>query len=103
MTAYAIIDVDIFDIADYLQYQQALRPLLAEAGAHYLVRGGQVEVLEGSQTPQSVLLIEFPSMEALTDFYESDSYLALETQRKSCSRAAMIAVRGIEDALVLQD
>ncbi|PLW67385.1 DUF1330 domain-containing protein [Pseudohalioglobus lutimaris] len=103
MTAYAIIDVDIFDIADYLQYQKALRPLLEAVGAHYLVRGGQIEVLEGPVTPQCLLLIAFPSMDTLTDFYASDAYRALEKQRKNCSRAVMIAVRGIEDTPLLQD
>lgn len=103
MTAYAIVDVDIFDIADYLQYQQALRPLLDAADANYLVRGGQIQVLEGQHSPQCLLLIAFPSMDTLTDFYASHAYLALEDQRTRCSRAAMIAVRGIEDALVPQD
>lgn len=103
MAAYAIVDVDIFDIADYLQYQQALRPLLEAAGARYLARGGETEVLAGDHAPQSLLLVEFPSMEVLVDFYRSDAYLALEKQRKSCSSAAMFAVRGVEDALLPQD
>ena len=32
MTAYAIVDVDVFDIEDYLLYQKALAPLLEAAG-----------------------------------------------------------------------
>ena len=47
MTAYAVVDVDIFDIADYLKYQQAVRPLLEAAGARYLGRGGEFQVIEG--------------------------------------------------------
>lgn len=102
MTAYAIIDVDIFDIADYLEYQQALRPLLEIAGAQYLVRGGEIEVMEGSHSPQRLIIIAFPSMDALMDFYNSDPYLTLEKQRKSCSRSSMVAVRGVEDEAGLQ-
>jgi uncharacterized protein (DUF1330 family) len=103
MAAYAIVDVEIFDIADYLQYQQALRPLLADAGAHYLARGGEIEVIEGDCSPQRLILVEFPSMEALTDFYHSDAYQELAKQRRACSRTTMVAVRGVEDALPPQD
>lgn len=103
MAAYAIVDLDIFDIADYLEYQRRLRPLLEAAGGRYLVRGGEFEVIEGEYRPQRIILVEFPSMEALRDFYESDAYRDLEKQRKACSRAIMVAVRGVEDALALQD
>ena len=96
MTAYAVVDVDIFDIADYLKYQQAVRPLLEAAGARYLVRGGEFQVIEGDYLPQRIIIVEFPSMDAIMDFYNSEPYQALDAQRKACSRATLIAVRGIE-------
>ena len=97
MTAYAIVDVDIYDVADYLLYQNAVRPLLAGVGARYLARGGEFQVLEGYMEPQRLIIIEFPSMDVLTDFYSSDAYKALEAQRNSCSRYTLVAVRGIDD------
>ncbi len=97
MAAYAIVDVDIFDIADYLQYQQAVRPMLAAVDARYLVRGGEFAVIQGDLRPQRLILIEFPSLEILMDFYHSDEYQALESQRQACSRATVVAVRGIDD------
>ena len=103
MTAYAILDIDIFDIADYMQYQKAIGPLLASVGAQYLVRGGEFQVIEGSFEPQRLIVVEFPSMETLMDFYHSKAYKALESQRQTCSRATVIAVRGVEDALRQQD
>ncbi|MEH6588095.1 MAG: DUF1330 domain-containing protein [Halioglobus sp.] len=103
MAAYAIVDIDIFDIADYVQYQKAIGPLLASVDAQYLVRGGEFQVIEGSAEPQRLIVVEFPSMEALMDFYDSEAYRALEPQRLTCSRATVIAVRGVEDALQHQD
>ena len=96
MTAYAVVDVDIFDIADYLEYQRAVRPLLEEVNARYLVRGGEFLVIEGDYQPQRIIIVEFPSMDALVDFYNSDAYQALEPQREACSRATLVAVRGVE-------
>lgn len=102
MAAYAIVDVDIFDIGEYMHYQHAVRPLLDAAGAQYLVRGGEFEVIQGNVEPQRLIIVEFPSMETLLDFYNSDAYQALEAQRQTCSRATVVAVRGVEDALTHQ-
>jgi len=95
MAAYAIVDLHIFDIADYLQYQRALRPLLVGVGARYLARGGEFEVLAGHLQPERLVLMEFPSMDVLRDFYASDAYQALEAQREACSKICIIALNGL--------
>ena len=53
MTAYAIVDVTVHDIADFLMYQRKLAPLLRAAGARYLARGGEFRVYEGNSTTKS--------------------------------------------------
>ena len=95
MAAYVISDLDIFDIEHYLAYQQALKPLLAEAGARYLARGGSLTVYEGEHQPQCLVVLEFPSADAVEAFYASSGYLALESQRRACSSASIIAVDGL--------
>ena len=95
MTAYVIIDLNVFDIEHYLGYQRALRPLLEAVGARYLVRGGEHKVYEGDYQPRRLILVEFPSLAAIDDFYESDGYQALEKQRQACSSARIIAVDGL--------
>ena len=95
MAAYVITDLDVFDIAHYLLYQQALKPLLAQAGARYLARGGEFRVYEGDYRPQRLVVLEFPSLEAVEEFYESAAYQALEEQRRACSSARIIAVEGL--------
>ena len=95
MSAYAIVDLHILDVARYLDYQRALAPLLESAGARYLARGGEFEVLAGDLRPERLLIMEFPSMDALRGFYDSDSYQALEAQRAACARVCVIAVNGL--------
>ncbi len=95
MAAYAIVDLHIYDIARYIQYQRALSPLLRVAGGRYLARGGEFEVLAGDMQPERLVLIEFPSMDALRDFYESPQVQELEPQREACSRICIIAVNGL--------
>ncbi len=103
MSAYAILDVEIFDIEQYMRYQQAVRPLLEIAKARYLVRGGEFHVVHGDIEPQRLIIVEFPSMDALLDFYDSDAYQVLEAQRQACSSATVIAVRGVECDITPQD
>ena len=95
MTAYAIVDLEVFDIEHYLAYQGAVAPLLEEVGARYLARGGESIVLEGDYRPNRLILVEFPSLEVMQDFYRSDCYQNLEAQRRACSRARILGVEGL--------
>ena len=97
MSAYAILDVEIQDIAKYLQYQKLLAPLLEAASARYLARGGEFQVFEGDYRPERLMLIEFPSLDVLQDFYGSAAVQALEPQRDACTRSCIIAVNGLPE------
>jgi uncharacterized protein (DUF1330 family) len=97
VSAYAFVDLHIFDIEQYLEYQHALRPLLQQVGARYLARGGEFEVFEGHLEPERIVIMQFPSMEVLRDFYRSEAYQALEAQRTDCSRACIIGVSGLPE------
>ena len=81
MSAYAVVDLEVFDIELYLRYQKAVRPLLESVGARYLARGGEYRVYEGDYLPSRLILLEFPSLEVMDSFFESEAYLALEEQR----------------------
>ena len=95
MTAYAIVEVEVHDIADYLEYQHLVAPLLESAGARYLARGGEFRIYAGAGEPGRLLLVEFPSLEAMDTFFASDAYNALKSQRDACSRSRIVAVQGL--------
>lgn len=98
MAAYAIVDLHILDVAEYLAYQHDLGPLLEDAGARYLARGGEFAILSGDLKPERLLIMEFPSMASLRSFYASDAYLALEAKRAACAHVSVIAVNGLSCA-----
>jgi uncharacterized protein (DUF1330 family) len=95
MVAYAIVEVDVHDIADYLVHQQQLAPLLYSAGARYLARGGELRYYEGDYELGRLMVVEFPSLEAMDEFYQSEAYQALRPQRDACSRSRIVAVEGL--------
>lgn len=94
MSAYAIMDVQIHDIGEYMEYMGRVAPLLEAAGARYLVRGGPFKVLEGDYQPYRLMVVEFPSLAALETFHASDEYTALKVTRDACSATRLIAVSG---------
>lgn len=98
MAAYAILDVEIRDMERYREYMRQAKPAIESAGGRYLVRGGAHKVVEGSWFPRRLVILEFPSMDALLDFYMSDEYRALKTLRhQSSTTHGAVAVEGMEE------
>lgn len=95
VSAYAIVDLEVFDIEKYLAYQQAIKSLVESADARYLARGGDFRVFEGDYQPNRLILIEFPSLTAIDEFYASEAYQSLEPQRRACSSARILGVEGL--------
>lgn len=95
MNAYVIFDVEIHDIARYQEFMKAVKPALEEVGAKYLVRGGAHKVYEGDWQPRRIVLIEFPSMAAIEEFYNGSVYRELKSMREECSSARVVGVEGI--------
>ena len=77
MTAYAIVDLEVFDIEHYLRYQRAIAGPLEAVGARYLARGGEHRVFEGDYNPKRLIIVEFPSLEVMEAFYHDDAYQSL--------------------------
>jgi uncharacterized protein (DUF1330 family) len=96
MAVYGIIDVDIKDPEKYKEYMVRAKPVIEAAGGRYLVRGGAHKVYEGNWEPVRLVIVEFPSKEALEGFYYSDAYKEAKAIRQSCSDTNMVSVEGVE-------
>jgi uncharacterized protein (DUF1330 family) len=92
MAAYVIADLEVKDPVKFEQYRPMAAETIARHGGRYLVRGGQVESLEGGWSPKRVVVLEFPSMEQAKRWYHSPDYApALELRKAACvSRVVMV-------------
>jgi uncharacterized protein (DUF1330 family) len=95
MTAYAIFDVEIYDLERYQDFMEKVKPALEAAGAKYLSRGGAHKVYEGDWVPRRIVLIEFPSVEVFEEFYDGEIYRKLKPIRDECSSARLVSLEGI--------
>jgi uncharacterized protein (DUF1330 family) len=78
--------------ADYDRYSQFTLPVLTEIGAKVLFIGKANELLQGDETWDYVLLIEYPSRKTFLTMISNPEYLkAHEWRLKACERAVLYA------------
>jgi len=96
MPAYVIVEVDVTDPDRYEQYKAVTPAAIAAAGGRFLVRGGELTVLEGDWHPARLVVLEFENLAAAERWYESEAYQAAKKLREGGARMRMIAVQGLE-------
>lgn len=95
MAAYAYVNIEVTDPAAYETYRRDVPAIIAAHGGKYLVRGGAVEVLEGSMAPKRQVILEFPDMAHLKAFYNAPEYQALKALRLKASQGDFLAIEGL--------
>ncbi len=95
MTAYLIVETDTTDPEQYEQYKAASPGAVAAGGGRFLVRGGELAVLEGDWSPKRLVMVEFEDLEAAKRFYESPEYQAALKLREGAANLRMVVVEGI--------
>jgi uncharacterized protein (DUF1330 family) len=71
-----------------------VRPLLAKYGGVSRA-SGPCEVAEGDWTPDRLVILEFPSMAKLKEFYDSPDYQPLKEIRQRSSRTNLVFIEGL--------
>ena len=99
MSAFLIADVDVTDLDHYREsgYLESVPILAAKYGGQYRVRGPNIEVLEGDWPLHRLVIIEFPDMPRLRDFYDSEAYRPYRRIRHHLTRSRLIAVEGVPE------
>lgn len=93
--AYVIADVHATDPVKMAEYRVWSTKAMQEFGARVLVRGGAFEVLEGSWTPQRLVVLEFDSIDRARAFYQSETYATAKRIREGAGEMRMVLVEGV--------
>ena len=96
MSAYLIADVEVTNPEGYEAYRAQVPAVIVAYGGRYLVRGGAIEVLEGSGGPGRRVVLEFPSMARLKAFWDSPEYRPLRVLRERCATSRIVGVEGFQ-------
>lgn len=95
MAAYMILRSTISDPTAMSRYRDAVMPLIARFGGRHIVRGAPIEVLEGRQEDRRLSIFEFPSLEAVHDFWNSPDYGPVKELRRGAAEFDIWAVAGV--------
>lgn len=95
MPAYIIVQATVTNPEGFAEYAKRTPAVVAKHGGRYLAKGRDVEALEGAWDHQSVVISEWPSMDAARAFWRSDDYEALKQTRAGALEATVLLVNGV--------
>jgi uncharacterized protein (DUF1330 family) len=95
MPAYVIVETEIHDPEQYERYKAASPGAVAAGGGRFVVRGGELAVLEGDWRPSRLVVLEFPDLEAAEQWYASETYQEAKRLREGAAKLRMVAVEGL--------
>ncbi len=96
MTAYVIVDVTVLDPERYVRYKDLARPIVEAFGGKYLARAGRTETLEGTWAPTRLVILEFPSLEQVHIWLNSEAYREARELRHATASTQMVVIEGEE-------
>lgn len=95
MPVYLISDVTVRDPAAFETYRARAAASIQAFGGRYLVRGGELRVLEGQHHPSALVIVEFPDAATAKLWYASPEYAAALEVRDQALERSLILVDGV--------
>ncbi|HKO59021.1 MAG TPA: DUF1330 domain-containing protein [Thermoanaerobaculia bacterium] len=95
MSAYIVSRVKIHDAGAMQRYMKEAPATVAAFGGRYLVRGGDVQALEGTWEHERMVVVEFPDKAAALAWYESEMYRPLRDLRQASAEAVILIADGV--------
>lgn len=95
MPAYVIAETDVHDWERYERYRAAVPATVEAAGGRFLVRGGELAVLEGERDPKRIVVLEFEDLDAAKRWYASSGYQEAKQLREGAATLSIVAVAGL--------
>ena len=96
MPAYVIVDVVIEDNIAYEEYKKLTPAAISAYDGKFIVRGAKTECLEGNWDPQRIVILEFPSVERVKEWWASPEYSEAKAIRQKSAKTKMIVVQGVD-------
>lgn len=96
MSAYVISEVDdVRDPVGFEVYRTIAAKTIAQYGGQYLIRGGAADLIEGGPPPKTIIVVEFPTLARLREWYASPEYAEALKVRQTAFDRRLIFVEGV--------
>jgi uncharacterized protein (DUF1330 family) len=81
---------------EYKEYVSRAPDFVKKHSGQYIVRGGEVQVMEGTWKPERLVIVSFPSREHATAFLNDPEYQAIAPIRQTATTSNLLLVEGFE-------
>ena len=95
MAAFLVVDTEIHDVEGYERYKALARPIAESFGGEYIVRGGDIDLIDSDLwSPTRIVIIRFPSRAAANAFNDSEAYAPVKALRHLYADSTLFIVEG---------
>jgi len=95
MAAYVIVEIHVTDPVKFEEYKKLAQGTIAAFDGKYVARGGRMEMLEGDETFERVVILEFPTLERAKEWWASEAYRLPKQMRQQSAATRMIVVESV--------
>jgi len=95
MTAYVVLDIEVTDPDKFARYRELAPPAIAAYDGRYIARGGASELMEGSRSPNRVVILEFPDVDRAKAWLESPEYREARALRQASATTHAFVTQGL--------
>ena len=95
MAAYIVVQIEITDPETFETYRAQVPATLEPYGGEFIVRGGDMEILEGEWAVPRCVVIRFPGKESAKAWYASAEYEDPKALRQASANTNMIVLDGV--------
>jgi uncharacterized protein (DUF1330 family) len=95
MAAYVISELEIRDARSADEYRTRAAASIQQYGGRYLARSVVPDVVEGESTSRRIVIVEFPSMQRLREWYASPEYAEALKFRATALERRLMFVDGV--------
>lgn len=94
MKSYIVAHIETKNLKNMKKYREKVFKIINKYKGKYLVRGGEMESLEGKMFHGRMVIIEFPNKELAMKFYKSEEYKPLLDLRTNSGISNLVIVDG---------
>ena len=95
MAGYIFVQTEVSDSDRYDTFKQAVPAVIEQYDGRFIVRGGDMETLEGAFDGPRVVILEVPSAERAREFWGSPEYAEVKKLREGAANMTAVLIDGI--------
>lgn len=95
LSAYMIGLINVTDPEQYKKYVAVTPAIIEKFGGKFIARGGESVTLEGPEEKRRIVIVEFPALDSIREFYASPEYKEAMKLREGAAEMHLIGITGV--------